>query len=583
MKSLRTRTTLGILLVALLALLACAPAAQPAAAPAAPAAPAVAPKAPAQPQAPAPAAAAAAPRAPSAPAPVAAPAPAAPKGPQRGGILNVFFTAEVPRLDPILLTTASLAYRIGGVYTRLIRHKTGPEVQPGEIILLPDLAESWEVSPDGLTFTFHLRKGVKWQNLPPVNGREFVADDVIWSYNRIKTPGSVYASWFRQTEKLEALDRYTVRITNKEPIATFLLRISDPYAMIMPREVAEADGDLKKRAIGTGPFILTERVENVITKLRRNPNYWEAGIPYLDGYDVYVILEQSAALAAFRAGKLDIVGASSKQERESVLKSRPDAQVIQTTGLGWSKFIFRTDKEPWNNQKLRQAISVAMDRQGELDTRFNGEGRMQGPIPPYPGWALPVEKLGEASKYYKYDLNYAKQLLAEAGYPNGIGDLLFTTPPNASWTDRIYYYNGNWLKAGIKFKIQVMEYAEFLTKPYVAKYEGASYIPGGPGAADPGEYLQLLWHPSSELYNTSHVNDPFVTKIIDEQSRILDETKRKKMIQDLQLYLAEKMYYVPLPGPLGYTLVNARVRGYMPTTTQNGGDVWRYVWIEGAK
>jgi len=471
--------------------------------------------------------------------------------------------------------------RLSGSYQRLIRYKTGPEVAPGEIILVPDLAESWEVSKDGLTFTFHLRKGVKWQNVPPVNGREFVADDVVWSYNRIaKSPGSIYATWFSLTEKIEALDRYTVKITNKEPYAAFIMSLADPFAVITAREVAEADGDLNKRVIGTGPFVMAQRLDNVVTKLRRNPNYWEAGIPYVDGYEIFVIPEPSASLAAFRAGKLDLISSTSKTDVDSVLRSRPNTQLIKTVSTGWSRFVFRTDKKPWNNQKLRQAFSVALDRQAAIDTLFDGEGTFPTVMPLYPGWTLPVEKLGEASKYWKHDTGYAKQLLAEAGYPNGV-ELPFTV--RQADTDKALIYVSSLLKAGIKLKVQVLSNTEWQATTQIGKYEGASWIPGGPGTPDAGEYLTLLYHSKSELYNTAHVNDPFVDKMLEEQRRTLDEGKRKKLIQDLQPYLADKMFYAPVAGGVSYSLANARMGGYMPSVGQNAFDVYRYVWIEGAK
>jgi ABC-type transport system substrate-binding protein len=194
---------------------------------------------------------------------------------------------------------------------------------------------------------------------------------------------------------------------------------------------------------------------------------------------------------------------------------------------------------------------------------------------------LPVEKLGEASKYYKHDIKYAKQLLAEAGYPNGV-ELPFIARSRQNTLEQILLHNGSLLKAGIKLKIQVMDNAEWLIKAYIGKYEGAS-AGNGPGAVDAGEFLWLAYHPASELYNTSHVNDAFVSKLVEEQRRTLDKNKRKKIIQDLELYLAEKMYYVPFANGMDYELVNARLRGYMPSTSQNYGDAYRYLWIEDAK
>jgi len=469
-----------------------------------------------------------------------------------------------------------------GAYQRLIRYKTGPDVEPSEVILVPDLAESWKVSEDGKTYTFHLRKGVKWQNLPPLNGREFVAEDVVWTYDRIaKTPGSASATWFDPVDKIRAVDRYTVEIVMKEPYVAFLVNMADPYAVITPKEVVDADGSLKKRAIGTGPFILTERVSNIVTKLRRNPGYWEPGIPYLDGVDIFNIVDLSAQVAAFRASQIDHIGASDKGDLDSILRAQPNTQVLKHLGLGWCKFHMRADKPPWDNIKLRQAFAAALDRQAEIDTFYSGEGRSLGPLPPYSRFEVPIEKLGESSRIYKRDVKYAKQLLAEAGYPAGV-ELPFLLRKQSGFTERIIRYNNDLMEANIKLLIKVIDNAEYLATGYIGKYEGAAA--GCTGApADPGEFLALQYHSSSTVYNQSHVKDALVDKMIDEQRRTLDEGKRIKIIQDLQMYLADKFFYIPLTQGYSYSLTSSRLKGYTPTISFNEADVYRYTWLEGGK
>jgi len=502
---------------------------------------------------------------------------------KRGGILKIPQGNEAAHLDPHLIRSSATAARMLGGYQRLIRYKTGPDVGVNAAILVPDLAESWEISKDGKTYTFHLRKGVKWHNLPPVNGREFVAEDVVYTYDRIaNTAGSANAGWFSTLDKMRAVGKYTVEITLKEPYVAFLLNMADTYAVITPKEVVDADGNLKKRVIGTGPFILTERVSNIVTKLRRNPDYWERGVPYLDGIDLFTIPDPSATLAAFRGGQIDLASSSDKEEVASILRSNPRTQVLRrVVGLSWSKIHWRTDKPPYDNIKLRQAFSVAMDRQGEIDIRFGGEGTtVVGPMPAYPGFVVPLEKLGEASKFYKRDVKYAKQLLAEAGYPNG-GEFPYMVA-NTDFLNRAQFYYNSLLEAGIKLKIKVIDFAEYLGTGYIGKYEGAAN--GGTNfPPDPGEFFHLQYHSASAVYNQSHVKDPLVDKMIEEQKRTLDPDKRIKIIQDLQMHLADKFYYIALPGSSSNRLMSPRVRGWAPTINQNDSDVFRYVWFEGEK
>jgi len=560
---------------------ACAPAAQPAAAPAP--APAAAPAAaPAQPQAPVPAAAAAAaaaPQAPVAPAPAAAPAaPVAPKGPQRGGILKVFQQTEAPHFDPIFVRTVTIGDRAMGTYQRLIRFKTGSDVPYGEITLVPDLAESWEISPDGKTYIFHIRKGVKWQNIPPVNGRELTANDVMYTYTRsAQTPGSVNSVWFDSVQSMEATDKYTVKIVTKAPSAPFLTTLADPFAAITAKEVADRDGDFKKTLVGTGPFMVEKRTPNVVIRLKRNPDYWEKGIPYLDAFEVYTIADSSAQLAAFRAGQIDIIGLSRKGEVDSMLASQPKTMVSKHVGLGWCKFHMRTDKPPWNNIKLRQALSVALDRQAEIDTFWEGEGVFIGPGGRWPIWALDVKELGEASKFYNRDVKFARQLLKEAGYPEG-AEFDFLLRRSVGFDDRIIRYANDLQEAGIKLKMKPISNAEYIATAYIGKYEGAS-AGCWPSTSDPGEWHIKVYHPGNVNTNTSYVNETVITKMLEEQRQTLDAEKRLKLVRDIQLYLADKMYYVPLTAGFSYSLTSARVNNYRSSVSFNASDVYRYVWI----
>ncbi|MCL5076155.1 MAG: ABC transporter substrate-binding protein, partial [Chloroflexi bacterium] len=346
-----------------------------------------------------------------APAPAIAPTPTkvaptptpTPKAPKVGGVLSVAQKAEAPGLDPHKEPAETTARLTEQIYSTLV--KLNPNMQ-----VVPDLASSWE-TPDPKTYIFHLRKGVKFHN-----GRELTADDVKYSIERIldKKTGAMAASYFVAIDKIETPDPYTVKFLLKNPFAPFLTNLASFYAVIVPKEIVEASGDLKKVAVGTGPFKLAERVPDNVTKLERNKDYFIAGQPYLDGLNFFVMKDEAAVIAALRAKQIDFATLSAGSAR--LLKGEKDITVVSSPGLARYNLGMNNSKPPFNDVRVRQAISYAVDRQKIIDTVFWGEAVLTGPIVPALGdWAIPV------STYPSYTPNVtkAKELLAQAGYPQG--------------------------------------------------------------------------------------------------------------------------------------------------------------------
>jgi peptide/nickel transport system substrate-binding protein len=172
------------------------------------------------------------------------------------------------------------------VHSTLLRHKLGPGIQPGSFIVEPHLAERWE-QPDDTTYVFYLRKGVKWHNKPPVNGRELVAEDVKFTFDRFLTePGNADRYMLESVDRVEVVDRYTVKFLLKEPFVWLLDVLANPRSVwIIAPEVVQKFGDLKKAeaAIGTGPFLLERYEPHVKTVFKRNPDYFLKDQPYVDG------------------------------------------------------------------------------------------------------------------------------------------------------------------------------------------------------------------------------------------------------------------------------------------------------------
>src|SRR5216683_4676672 len=232
---------------------------------------------------------------------------AAEESAKRGGILRVRGW-DPPHWDPhqtrAFMTMTTLSF----VYSKLLRHRVGAGVPPGTFALEPDLAERWE-QPDDTTYLFHLRRGVRWHNKPPVNGRELTADDVKFTFNRFLTiKGNAERYLLDSVDRVEAVDRYTVKFVLTEPYVWLPNKLANALCTwIIAPEVVEKYGDLKRAetAIGTGPFTLERYERNVKTVFRRNPDYFRSGEPWVDGVEWVVMDDAVSALAAYRAGKLD--------------------------------------------------------------------------------------------------------------------------------------------------------------------------------------------------------------------------------------------------------------------------------------
>src|SRR6266540_2801393 len=307
--------------------------------------------------------------------------------PRRGGILRVW-GYDPPHFDPHLTINAKTHNTLSFVYSTLVRHKVGPEIQPGTFIVEPDVAERWEALDD-TTYVFHLRKGVTWHNKPPVNGRELVAEDVTFTYDRfLTTQGNPLRFMLEPVDRLEVVDRYTVKFFLKEPYVWLVNALAYPWGMwIIAPEVVHHFGDLKKpeSAIGTGPFLLERYEPNVKTVFKRNPDYFRPGQPYVDGVEWVVVDDASTGLAMYRAGQLDCgpmeFWTVRQHDLEALQQSHPHLQYQDFQSSGGELLAMRTDQPPFNAVRVRRAISMALDRQA-LVAALAVRGQPTPAIPP---------------------------------------------------------------------------------------------------------------------------------------------------------------------------------------------------------
>jgi peptide/nickel transport system substrate-binding protein len=505
--------------------------------------------------------------------------------PKRGGILRVRGWDPV-HFDPQLTRNFKTNTTLSFVYSKLLRHKVGADVPPGTFVVEPDLAERWE-SPDDTSYVFHLRKGVRWHNQPPVNRRELVAADVKFTFDRFLTEkGNPERQLLEPVERVEVVDRYTVKFLLNEPYVWLLDILANAMCMwIIAPEVVEKYGDLKKveTAIGTGPFLLERYEPNVKTVFKRNPEYFRSGLPYVDGVEWLVLDDESTGLAMYRTGQID-AGPSAwwgvrQPDLDSLRQSQPHLRYQDILVNAIQTIAMRTDTPPFNDVRVRRAISQAIDRQAIIDGVYlRGE-----PSPAVPRglaeWSLPIEELGEGAKYYRYDPREARRLLAEAGYPKGFKTQLSATSGYGhDLLDAVQLVLRYLKEVGIEAELKLQEYGAYMATTGQGKFEGMMMGPYAIG-----------WEPDSALYgpyvpdqprNRSHVNDATLAAMAQEQRRVKDLEARKQLIFDMQRYAAEQQDYVYLFSPMVTGSWQPYVKNYAPNLTFDYGSRVAALWLD---
>jgi peptide/nickel transport system substrate-binding protein len=520
----------------------------------------------------------------------AAPSVAPAQAPKRGGTLTLR-TWDPPHFDHMLTISYKTHIPLTLTHSRLLKHKAGPGVVPGTFPIEGDLAESWS-QPSETTYVFKLRRGVRWHNKPPVNGRELTAEDVRYTVERFLTvKGNANAYMLSSLDKVEVLDPYTVKFTLKEPFAWFLDMLANPMAVgIIARECVEKYGDLKKpeAVVGTGPWMLEGYKPNVGLTFVRNPSYFVPGLPYIDRVEMVVDEDNASRMAAFLAGKYDLgwefPGAINRtdwvQIKDKLRQTRPNLRTAEFPGTSMVHLSMRTDQKPFSDVRVRQAISHAIDRQGVIDAVAEGVGVFNAPVPAMlKEWSLPVDQLRDGAKYYKYDPAEAKRLLTAAGYPNGFpASVCFTDYGSTTLVDAMQLVLKYLKDVGISARLDQKEYGAYVSTCFYGKFDSTALGPQTP-FLDPDNYLFGQYYPG-ELKNQSHINDPVVADLLIRQRRTFDAAKRRELIHDLQRYLAKQQYYVQLPSGIFVAVWENVLKNYGPNLGYDYGGRLMAAWLD---
>src|SRR5919202_618228 len=517
------------------------PAAQPTQAPAAPPTQATAPQ-PTQP--------------PAAAKPTAAPA-AAGGQPKRGGILKVGMQADPTSLDPQKTSLTALFHVTEHIYSALVRLKPDLTVEP-------DLAEKWDISADGKTYTFTLRKGVKFHS-----GRPLTSADVKYTFDRLvdKATASPNASLLAPAESIATPDDGTVVITLKQADASFLTNLTSPATVIINPDAVQQNGDLTRTADGTGPFRFKEYVPNTRVVLDRNPEYYESGKPYVDGVEMTIAADDTARTAAVRTGTVDFIEYAPLKDIP-VLKNDSSLTLAgdQNTNI---RFIgLNVTRKPFSELKVRQAIALAIDREAVLGPAVFGFGTPTVEIFPPGYWA------GLGVKTSAPDVARAKQLLADAGYPQGFSTTILSWSQYSFLSNAAVVVQDQLKQIGISADINLEENAAFI-KDYLDNNFDLT-VSGTSAYVDPND-IYLRNFGTNQPSNAVRYSNPKADDLIAQGVATTDQTKRKQIYQQLQQLLLEDAPWVNLYIANQFEAMKTYVKGYthIPTgTNYTLKDVW---------
>ena len=486
-------------------------------------------------------------------------------GPAYGDALIVGSIGEPSVLVPMLAGDSASHDIAGLVFNGLVKYDT-------DLSVIGDLAESWDISNDGLVITFHLRKGVKW-----TDGVEFTADDVMYGYKTIideKTP-TAYSEDFKQVTKAEVLGRYTFRVTYAKPFAPALTSWGD--LVVLPKHLLEGKditkSPLTRKPVGMGPYKLTQWVPGQEVILDSNRDYFE-GRPYIDRYIYRIIPDSATMFLELRAGGIDMMGLTPVQYTKQTESEffRTNFRKYRYPTFAYTYMGFNLKHPFFQDRRVRQAIAYAIDKAEIVDVVLYGLGTpATGPYVPHT-WPYNPEV-----KKYEYNPAKARRLLEEAGWHdrNGDGTLekdgkpftftIFTNMGNSLRMNTATIIQWRLAKVGIKVDIRALEWSTFINE-FIDKRRFEAVILGWSISLDPDQYD--IWYSGKtkeKEFNFVSYQNPEVDRLLEEGRRTFDIEERKKAYYRIQEILAEDLPYIFLYVPDATPIVQARFKGIKPS------------------
>ena len=505
--------------------------------------------------------------------------------PKSGGRMVMGVNSDLSTLDTTKSAASGTSRPANMVYNRLLSFNRGAFGDPVKVEIQPELAKEWERSPDGLSFVFHLDERVKWQNIAPLNGRKFTAADVKFAYDRYASEG-VHQQYYANVDNVEVVDDYTLRMNLTKAVADFLAPFASAYQSIHPRELVE-DGTIESKLVGTGPWILKDAVVSERVTFDKNPDYWQKEL-WLDGVDLRFLPDGAGRLAAFRAGQIDtgdlIVG--NRQELEALLDTNPDTQVTMTLPVNGQGFAMNLQNPKYQDERVRQAISLAIDRETILEVLYQGLGKNNH----YAPWIFPWEEEptvenGLFGPWTRFAPDEAMKLLAAAGAESLEMKNIFY-PYSSAYESTPELLTPMFRDVGITMTGGAADYTEFNSQWVGGTLEDVTTGGWGSIGFDADNFFFGQVH-SSSPGNRWRFNDAQIDEWAEAQQTELDPEARREIWQKMWTYELEQAYRPVIGGGSGFQVYQPWLRGIrwvgaLSTTNayQDVGIVSTYGWLD---
>ncbi len=488
---------------------------------------------------------------------------------ERGGFYQLGTTTPALSIDPHTEVTMGLAF-ISFIYGYLMHQVDSPPR------LVFDHAESLE-QPDEMTFIYKMRPGIHFQDLPPTGGREVVAEDVRYSFERIASLDAT-PFWTEWMESKSAPDTYTFDVRLTRPYAYSLGEMGGIRTAIVSREAVEQYGDLKSHGLGSGPFMVESLSRGETMDMVRNPNYYVEGIPYLDGLRWRIIPEDSSLRVAFKAKQLDVYGPPAKPQADEIAAFSSDVVLTKTPSLAIFMINLNEIAVPaLQDVRVREALDIALDRDAMIDKLAFGEGKVTGPVSwGLEFWSLPQDELGSR---FERDVAKARQLLEAAGasdlqlslkFPSGVGGTGGTADLAAMIKEQLK-------EAGVTINLVSKELGAWIADLFSHDFE----LMVGPGLPYGSENLPLQFNHTN---NWTRVQDPVrlpepeIDALLDQILETPDVDERQTLALEVQrLILDRHGPFLYLYAPYGFTARWNHVKGYedvIPDMIAYTYDMW---------
>jgi peptide/nickel transport system substrate-binding protein len=498
--------------------------------------------------------------------------------PKRGGVLQFGIVAEPPTTDCHESGTFATVHPVAPQYSTLLKF-VGPH---DATKIVGDLAESWERSADGLTFTFRLRRGVKFHD-----GSDFTSADIKATYDRIVNPPQGIVSYRKAVhadiKSIATPDAHTVVFTLSQPNASMELHFASPFNCVYSAaELAKDPAYPSKKIMGTGAFEFVEHVKGSHWSAKRFEQYWDKGKPYLDGFKAFFVKSETAVTALQGGQILAEFRGRTPAERDNLVKSMGDRVSVQEGPWVTNILLtFNNERKPLDDVRVRRALTLAIDRWrgGESLGKVSLISGVSGVFRPGAPWSLPKAELEKLPGFWpdiEKSRAEARRLLKEAGVESLKLRLLNRTVAQPFTPAGIFAID-QWKRIGVE-----TEHVQVETKLWLDGLAAGNFDVAiqniSDFADDPtAQFNTLLSRHASSIAYSRH-GDRRVDEMYEKQARILDETERYRFVNDMERYVLEQAYNIPLLWYQRIVVNHRKVRGWdLPAShflNQQLVDVW---------